>query len=102
MLNPVDIILSAKNETILHDKMNYAALVAYINELILHNFNGLINMLYRVDINEQKLKLLLKENQETDAAALIADLVIERQLQKIKSRREFCGQDNNMNEAEKW
>lgn len=94
MLNPVDIILSAKNETILDDKMNYAALVAYINELILHNFNGLINMLYRVDINEQKLKLLLKENHGTDAAQLIADLVIERQVQKLKSRREFR-RDNN-------
>lgn len=102
MLNPVEVVLSARNETVLRNKMNYEVLVAYINELILCNFNGLISILYRIDISEQKLKLLLKKNYETDAAKLIANLIIDRQLQKIKSRHEFGGRDNSINEEEKW
>jgi len=62
-------------------------LAEYINHLINNNFEQLIYILYKVDVNESKLKRLLKEN--PDAASVISDLIIERQLQKIKTRREF-------------
>ncbi len=66
-----------------------AKLIEAINELIQFNFSQLATILYRIDISEEKLKSLLKENQQVDAAKIIASLVIERQLQKIKSRQAY-------------
>ena len=73
----------------------------YINYLIQHNFNQLLNHLYRIDINESRLQQLLRENTGEDAAQIIAQLIIERQLQKIQTRREFKKNDNESGE-EKW
>ncbi len=82
--------------------LNRQALAAKINELLLGNFQQLISILYRMDVSEAKLRLLLKENPGTDAGLIITDLVIERQAQKIKSRREFRQRDNDISEEEKW
>jgi hypothetical protein len=77
-------------------------LSAEINDLIVHDFQKLVGILYRIDINERKLKYLLQENVGEDAAVIIADLIIERQLQKIKSRQEYRRDNTNINEEEKW
>lgn len=77
-------------------------LTAHINHLINHDFEKLVFYLYRIDINEAKMKQLLDRQQGEHAAALIADLIIERQLQKNKSRREFRQRDNDISEEEKW
>ena len=77
------------------------ALAAWVNELIQHNFSELIRVLYRVDISENKLKFLLQEKVGEDAAFIIADLIIERQLQKIKTRQQFQ-QPPPENEEDRW
>jgi AraC-like DNA-binding protein len=77
-------------------------LASYINDLIQKDFNKLISILYRLDVSENKLRRLLEENTGSDAGRIIADLVIERQLQKIKSRRQFHQPDNDIDENEKW
>ena len=69
-------------------------LIVHINDLLLNDFNKLIHILYRVDVSEQKLKTLLRDNPQTDAAAIIADLLIERQEQKIKTKQSFKTRDN--------
>jgi hypothetical protein len=74
---------------------------AHINHLIVHDFQKLVSLLYRLDVNEGKLKRLLKENPGEDAGFVIADLIIERQIQKIKSRKETKGNDN-IPEDDKW
>ena len=81
----------------LHQKLS-----VYINDLIVHDFQKLVFILYRVDVHEGKLKHLLKENPGEDAGLVIADLIIERQLQKIKSRGQFGRRDNDIDENEKW
>ena len=80
----------------------YAQLSAYINTLIKNDFDKLITYLYRIDVNEQKLKTLLLENPGEDAGNIIATLIIERQEQKIKTRKQFSQRDNNFDEEEKW
>jgi hypothetical protein len=75
---------------------------SYINYLIEHDFQKLVSVLYRVDVNETKLKNLLKENPGEDAGLIIADLIIERQLQKIKSRQQFRGDNNHISDEDKW
>lgn len=73
-----------------------------INEMILSDFDKLVMLLYRLDINETKLRKILNETPSNDAGNIIADLIIERQLQKIKSRQQFSQRDNNISDEEKW
>ena len=67
---------------------NYLAV--YINELIDKDFNKLVNLLYRIDISEQKLKIALQNEDKTiSSSKTIAKLIIERQLQKLEFRKKF-------------
>jgi len=77
-------------------------LAVQINDLIQTDFEKLVQILYRMDIDEAKLKTLLRKYPGTDAGEMIAQLMIERQLQKIKSRQEFRQRDNDFDEQEKW
>ncbi|HEX6191145.1 MAG TPA: hypothetical protein VFZ42_02220 [Chitinophagaceae bacterium] len=76
-------------------------LATRINQLINEDFNKLVSILYRLDIDENALRAQLDRNAD-DAGSIIAGMVIHRQLQKNKSRREFRQRDDNIDEAEKW
>lgn len=73
-----------------------------INDLLVNNFKELIQVLYRVDVAEIKLKRLLNENKGKDAALIIADLIIERLQQKINSRNQFKMDIGFIPDDEKW
>lgn len=77
-------------------------LMDVIDRLISTDFNRLISSLYRLDVSETKLKYLLQQNPAADAAAIITDLIIERQVQKIKTRRQYNQRDNDISEEERW
>jgi|SRR5450432_1078518 hypothetical protein len=77
-------------------------LQAAINNLIRNDFQQLVYILYRVDVNEKKLKFLLQENVGEDAAVIIADLIIARQIEKITSRKQFSRRNDKMDDEEKW
>ena len=77
-------------------------LVALVNDLLRSDFERLVSLLYRLDIDEQHLKQTLRDNPDTDAAVLIVDMMIERQAQKIESRQQYNQRDNNISEDEKW
>ena len=72
-----------------------------VNYLLVDEFEKLVSILYRLDVNESKLKEVIHQNPGVDAGLIIADLMIERQSQKIKSRRE-SRRDNDISEEEKW
>lgn len=102
-----DIIVAMRNtldlelpEEISHEKFR-ELLSNYINDLLQCDFHKLVNHLYRIDVDEIKLKKLLEENTGTDAATIIADLIIERQEQKLKTRQQYR-QDENFDETEMW
>ncbi len=76
-------------------------LTAAINDMIIHHFDNLIQILYRMDVSEAKLKEMLQQHATEDAAGIIADLVIERQEQKIKTRALFKS-TGDIPEEEKW
>lgn len=76
-------------------------LAMHINHLINHDFEKLVYYLYRIDVNENKMRALLEQKEGEGAAQLITDLIIERQLQKIKSRKE-SKKDDTIPEDEKW
>ncbi len=76
-------------------------LAVHINLLINHDFEKLVSLLYRIDVNENKMRQLLEKKEGENAAGLIADLIIERQLQKIKSRKE-TKRNGDIPDEEKW
>ena len=66
-------------------------LVNFIDELIRNDFNRLLSILYRVDISEEKLKRKLAENKDNNvqSAEIIANLLIDREAEKIISREKY-------------
>lgn len=73
-----------------------------INDLITNNFQQFIYVLYKVDVSENKLKKVLQENKQTDAAAIITNLIIERLQQKIDTRNHFKNNNETIPDDEKW
>src|SRR4051794_28812390 len=76
------------------------SIAAEINFLITNDFGRLISVLYRLDISEKKLKTFLQQPGDTPAANIIAKMIIERQLQKIESRKKFT--NNGSCSEERW
>jgi hypothetical protein len=80
----------------------HSQLAIHLNQLILHNFEQLVSLLYRIDVSEAKIKSLLSRQTNENAGNIIATLIIERQLEKIKSRQQFRQQHDDFDEVEKW
>jgi hypothetical protein len=76
-------------------------LAYHLNEILQSDFNRLINILYRADISEDLLRRELERNPETDAGLIIAGLLLQRQEQKIKSRKDQPPGNDECNE-ERW
>ncbi|MGN6534022.1 MAG: hypothetical protein ACTHK0_19940 [Ginsengibacter sp.] len=80
----------------------HAQLVGLINEFINNDFESLIRLLYRLDISEKKLRKYLNENAGENSADFIAGLIIERQWQKIESRKKYGSKFNPDDHEERW
>ena len=97
--------ISKELEIVLTEKDHFFArqiLAGRINDFINKDFQRLVSILYRMDVSETKLKQLLIDNPGTDAGMIIADLMIERQAEKIKSREQYRKRDENISDDEKW
>jgi hypothetical protein len=55
-----------------------------------------------VDVDEAKLKKILNENPDTDAGVIIANLLIERQVEKTKTRQANSGNSKDVEGNEGW
>ena len=79
-----------------------AIIAERINYLVMNDFHRLLRLLYRIDISETKLKSLLSSNPEVDSGRIIARMIIERQMEKIRLR-EYCKiTGTDAGEEEKW
>ncbi len=83
------------------DESLYQKIIVFIDDLIKNDFQKLIQILYKVDVNEAKLKQLLQQNSGEDASKIISNLIIERLNQKIEKRKNFTKQDD-IRDDEKW
>jgi hypothetical protein len=92
----LEIDLSAKKSM---DELK-KVLTDHINYLINNDFDKLLRILYRVDVPEAQLKTNLVQ-QKADAGTVIAEMIFERQLQKIKDRERSIP-DSDIPENEKW
>jgi hypothetical protein len=64
-------------------------LVDKIRQLILKDFDGLLRILYRTDVSEAKIKQTLKDHEEKDAAEIIAELYLQRLIEKYQTKKEY-------------
>ena len=97
-----DLLVKLNNDLTTSQKQTVREQLAlYINDLLLHNFDYLVHILYRVDISETKLKTLLRESPQTDAALIITDLIIQRQEEKRQSRASHK-KPSDQDDEEKW
>src|SRR5688572_12778427 len=76
-------------------------LQALINHLLLHDVNSLLSILYRVDVDEKKLKELLRDEPDRDAAVLLSEMIVERLIQKEISR-ELNRRENDIPDEDRW
>jgi hypothetical protein len=71
------------------EKLSTLELETLINDLIKDDFSKLVQLLYRIDVSEAKLKNVLKEHPHEAAGKLIAQIVIERLAATKKARASF-------------
>ncbi len=64
-------------------------LIIKLKDLYEHNYELLINTLYRIDVSETKLSGLFGGKNRDDIPEQLADLIIERQIQKIRFRQQY-------------
>lgn len=57
--------------------------------MLLHEMDKLMGILYRIDVSEQKVKDAFAQNNPKLIAPILADLIIERELQKAQHRANF-------------
>ena len=62
-------------------------LTSAVMYLLLHDMEKLLNILYRIDVNEIKVKAAFAQNNPQLIAPSIAKLILERELQKAESRK---------------
>jgi hypothetical protein len=96
LLSRLEPVLPVEKRSFLKDQLREA-----ISHLLLHDFSKLVYVLYRVDVSEKKLQRLLQQYPQADAAEIIADMLIERQLEKVKSREQFK-RDRDIPEEDRW
>ena len=63
-------------------------LVERIVELLNRNPEKLMSILYRIDVSEQRVNEIMTKSFPTEVPLHLADLIIERQLAKARSRAE--------------
>ncbi len=71
-------------------------LSARIEEMIDHEFDRFVNLLYRIDISESKVKEALAEQPFSKGVEKVADMIIQRQLQKIATRRQYSSSGHDL------
>ena len=60
-----------------------------VTELVNHDFERLLLMLYRLDVSEQKVKQAIDTAGPTNASRNIAKLILDREKEKAVSREQY-------------
>jgi hypothetical protein len=79
----------------------FLRLAQLLNEAVLYDFDNVVRLLYRVDVFEKKLKAALAES-ATDAGTVIARLLLEREKEKVESRKKYRQPDEDIPEDDRW
>lgn len=64
-------------------------LIEVINMLLLKDYHRLVNAMYRLDIDEKLFRETISGLHSPNVASRLADLVIDREFEKVKSRKKY-------------
>jgi hypothetical protein len=74
------------------DKYELArALAPYIEKLLNQDFERLLQLCYKIDLGEEKLKSILHEEEADQIVDRLSLAIVERQLLKVYFRRKYSG-----------
>nr|WP_121273346.1 hypothetical protein [Pedobacter schmidteae] len=76
-------------DDIVSEELLRARLIEAFAYLLDNNISKMMNILYRTDVNEEKLKALLISNSNLPSAEVIADAYISRQKEKVETRKKY-------------
>jgi hypothetical protein len=96
--NSLDVKLPAK---VSYQEM-MTMIAGHVNHLIDKNFQGLLQLLYRIDIPEKTLREHLAKDENGDTGSIIAIMMIERIKQKMESRKKYSKPATDIPEADQW
>ena len=83
----IEIIFSGNEKNAYEELMNQ--LIPAMNTLLAKNKQKLMQVLYRIDISEEKLSKTVLKFPKAQLAEVISHLVIEREMQKVITRKIF-------------
>ncbi len=66
----------------------FLLIMRVVEDLMTKDFNRLINILYRIDVSEDRLKAALALSTD-NPASVITKMILDRQLQKIEIRKKY-------------
>ena len=66
-------------------------LIERVDDLLINRRNYLMSLLYRIDVKESLVVAALGDLPPDEIAPHLADLIIERQIEKVRSRRSYRG-----------
>jgi hypothetical protein len=61
----------------------------HINQLINSNQQKFMSILYRIDVSDEQIKKAVNENSSEAFSAIVSDLIIKRELQKVVIRNHY-------------
>jgi hypothetical protein len=61
----------------------------HINQLISSNQQKFMEILYRIDLNDEQIKKAMNENLSESFSTIVSDLIIKRELQKVVIREHY-------------
>ena len=77
-------------------------LTDYCNGLLVRDFPRLVQLLYRVDVSEARLKTTLVEAGGQDAGRIMAILLLERVGEIVRARKQYKMPERDIPEEDKW
>ncbi|WP_083262347.1 hypothetical protein [Roseivirga sp. 4D4] len=66
----------------------FLMIMRVVEDLMAKDFNRLINILYRIDVSEEKLKEALALSND-NPASVVTKMILDRQLQKVETRKKY-------------
>ncbi|MES2645740.1 MAG: hypothetical protein V4717_02605 [Bacteroidota bacterium] len=95
-------LVKPDDELVLQSRDFIEALECAINELITHDFNRLVQILYQLDVPEEKLRNIFSSATGLDAGTIIASLLVERQIQRLRSKKSNQTKPSDIPDEERW
>jgi len=87
-----DFNLDAQELSIPEPELNEASVLEKLRRIVAYlmekDFARLLQVLYRIDVSEDRLKAALAAQQD-EPATVIAQMIFEREMQKVATRRKY-------------